>query len=48
MNTISRVGKTFARALISTLEENTLYRDAFGLLDISSTQQFNKLASEID
>ena len=49
VNTISRVGKTFVSALISsTLEENTLYRDAFGLLDISSTQQFNKLASEID
>lgn len=48
-NTLSRVGRTFASALISsTLENNTLYRDAFGLLDISCTQQFNKLAGKID
>ncbi len=48
-NTLSRVGKNFASALISsTLEDKTLYRDAFRLLDISSTQQFDKLASKID
>ncbi|MBC6437831.1 MAG: ImmA/IrrE family metallo-endopeptidase [Rhodobacteraceae bacterium] len=42
--TLSRVGRRFARALItSTLEGQTLYRDAFQMLGISKTETLNKL-----
>ena len=42
--TISRVGRRFARALVvSTLEGQTLYRDAFRMLGIRKTETFNNL-----
>jgi len=42
--TLSRVGHRFARALItSTLEGQTLYRDAFRMLGISKAETLNKL-----
>ncbi len=46
--TISRVSRRFARALvISTLEGQTLYRDAFRMLGVSRTETFNNLGREV-
>ena len=46
--TLARVSRRFARALVvSTLEGQTLYRDAFRMLGISKTQSFNKLGREV-
>ena len=46
--TLRRVGKKFAVAVItSTLESQTLYRDAFKMLGISKTETFNKLAQSV-
>ena len=45
--TLARVSRRFARALvISTLEGQTLYRDAFRMLGVSNTETFNKLGRE--
>ena len=42
--TLSRVSRRFARALVeSTLEGQTLYRDAFRMLGVSKTETFNKI-----
>lgn len=42
--TITRVGHRFAEAIVvSTLEGNTLYRDAFRMLGISRMETFNSL-----
>ena len=46
--TLSRVSRRFARALVvSTLEGQTLYRDAFRMLGVSRTETFNKLGREV-
>lgn len=46
--TVSRVSRRFARALvISTLEGQTLYRDAFRMLGVSKTATFNTLGREV-
>jgi len=46
--TLSRVSHRFARALVvSTLEGQTLYRDAFRMLGVSKTKTFNKLGREV-
>ena len=46
-NTFVRVGRPFIRALVaSTLEGQTLYRDAFQMLGISKTETFNNLGRE--
>ena len=46
--TISRVSRNFTEALvISTLEGQTLYRDAFRMLGISKTETFNNLGREV-
>ena len=46
--TLSRVSRRFARALVvSTLEGQTLYRDAFRMLGMSRTETFNNLGREI-
>jgi Zn-dependent peptidase ImmA (M78 family) len=43
-----RVGKRFAMALVqSTLEGNTLYRDALRLLSISKIETFNEFANRV-
>ena len=43
-NTLSRVSRRFVRALVvSTLEGQTLYRDAFHMIGISRTETFNAL-----
>ncbi len=43
-----RVSKRFARALIaSTMEGQTLFRDAFGMLGISKVETFRKFAREL-
>ncbi len=45
--TILRVGRRFARALVvSTLEGQTLYRDAFRMLGIKKPETFNNLGHE--
>ena len=47
-NSLSRVGKKFAFALIvSALEGQTLYRDAYRMLGISKTDTFEKLAKAV-
>lgn len=44
----ARTGKRFARALVaSTLEGQTLYRDAFGLLGVRSTEVLHRVAHEL-
>ena len=46
--TLSRVSRRFARALVvSTLEGQTLYRDAFRMLGVSKTQTFHNLGREV-
>ena len=46
--TLARVSRRFAYALVgSTLEGQTLYRDAFRMLGVSKTSTFNKFAREI-
>jgi Zn-dependent peptidase ImmA (M78 family) len=46
--TLSRVGKRFARALVeSTLEGQTLYRDAFRMLGVAKTKTFNIIGREL-
>ena len=45
--TLARVSRRFARALVvSTLEGQTLYRDAFRMLGVSKTKAFNNLGRE--
>jgi Zn-dependent peptidase ImmA (M78 family) len=45
--TLSRVGRRFARALAeSTLEGQTLYRDAFRMLGVAKAETFNTIARE--
>jgi len=47
--TLSRVGRKFAEALIiSTLEGQTLYRDAFQMLGVSAAETLNNLARELE
>jgi len=46
--TLTRVGHRFAYALVvSTLEGQTLYRDAFRMLGVSSTETFNKVGRKV-
>ena len=46
--TLSRVSRRFARALVeSTLEGQTLYRDAFRMLGVSKTETFNTIGREV-
>ena len=46
--TLSRVSHRFARALVtSTLEGQTLYRDAFRMLGVSKTETFNILGRQV-
>ena len=46
--TLSRVSHRFARALVvSTLEGQTLYRDAFRMLGVKKTETFNNLVRKI-
>lgn len=46
--TLSRVSRRFARALVvSTLEGQTLYRDAFRMLGVSKTKTFHNLGREV-
>lgn len=46
--TLSRVSRRFARALVeSTLEGQTLYRDAFRMLGVSKTETFNNIGREV-
>ena len=47
--TLSRVSRRFARALVvSTLEGQTLYRDAFRMLGVSRTETFSHLVREVE
>jgi Zn-dependent peptidase ImmA (M78 family)/transcriptional regulator with XRE-family HTH domain len=46
--TLSRVSRRFARALVeSTLEGQTLYRDAFRMLGVAKTETFNNIGREL-
>ncbi|MBI1209741.1 MAG: ImmA/IrrE family metallo-endopeptidase [Azospirillum sp.] len=46
--TIARVSRRFTQALVSsTLEGQTLYRDAFRMLGVSKTETFNNLGREV-
>jgi Zn-dependent peptidase ImmA (M78 family) len=46
--TLSRVGRRFARSLVeSTLEGQTLYRDAFRMLGVAKTETFNTIGREV-
>jgi Zn-dependent peptidase ImmA (M78 family)/transcriptional regulator with XRE-family HTH domain len=46
--TLSRVSRRFARALVeSTLEGQTLYRDAFRMLGVARTETFNHIGQEV-
>ncbi|MBO9670234.1 MAG: ImmA/IrrE family metallo-endopeptidase [Sphingobium sp.] len=46
--TLSRVSRRFARALVeSTLEGQTLYRDAFRMLGVTKTETFNHIGQEV-
>ena len=46
--TLSRVSRRFARALVeSTLEGQTLYRDAFRMLGVAKTETFNHIGQEV-
>ena len=46
--TLARVSRRFTRALVvSTLEGQTLYRDAYRMLGVSRTETFNKLGREV-
>lgn len=46
--TLARVSRRFARALVvSTLEGQTLYRDAFRMLGVSKTETFHNLGREV-
>ena len=46
--TVARVGRRFARALVvSTLEGQTLYRDAFRMLGVKKTETFDDLGREV-
>jgi Zn-dependent peptidase ImmA (M78 family) len=46
--TLSRVSRRFARALVeSTLEGQTLYRDAFRMLGVAKTETFNTIGREV-
>lgn len=46
--TVSRVSRRFTQALIiSTLEGQTLYRDAFRMLGVAKTETFNNLGREV-
>ena len=46
--TLSRVSRRFARALVvSTLEGQTLYRDAYRMLGVSKIETFNNLGREV-
>lgn len=45
--TVARVGRRFVRALVvSTLEGQALYRDAFRMLGIKKTETFNSIGRE--
>jgi Zn-dependent peptidase ImmA (M78 family)/transcriptional regulator with XRE-family HTH domain len=47
-STLARVSRRFARALVeSTLEGQTLYRDAFRMLGVSKTETFNNIGREV-
>jgi len=46
--TLSRVSRRFARALVeSTLEGQTLYRDAFRMLGVAKTKTFDNIGREV-
>ncbi len=46
--TVSRVSRRFTQALVvSTLEGQTLYRDAFRMLGVAKTETFNNLGREV-
>ena len=46
--TIARVSPRFARALIgSTLEGQTLFRDAYRMLGVAKTDTFNNLGRKV-
>ena len=46
--TLSRVSRRFARALVeSTLEGQTLYRDAFRMLGVKKTETFNNIGRAV-
>ena len=48
LTTLSRVSHRFTRALVvSTLEGQTLYRDAFRMLGVKKTETFNNLGREV-